>query len=62
VELVSLKVEEHPLVAQEMGVAAVPMLVVLAPDGSRKLASLPADDLRDPQAFRTRLAELAPQP
>jgi thioredoxin-like negative regulator of GroEL len=62
VELVSLKVEEHPLVAQEMGVAAVPTVVVLAPDGSRKLASVTADDLRDPQAFRARLTELAPQP
>ena len=62
VELVSLKVEEHPLVAQEMGVGAVPMVVVIAPDGSRKLASVSADDLGDPQAFCTRLIELTPQP
>lgn len=62
VELVSLKVEEHPLVAQEMGVGAVPTVVVIAPDGSRKLASVSADDLGDPKAFCTRLIELTPQP
>jgi hypothetical protein len=45
-----------------MGVGAVPMVVVIAPDGSRKLASVSADDLGDPQAFCTRLIELTPQP
>lgn len=60
VELVSLKVEDHPQWAQELGAVQVPMLVVRSADGSRTLATVEADVLRDAKACATRLAEIAP--
>ena len=60
VELVSLKVEDHPQLAQELGAVQVPMLVVRSADGSRTLATVEADVLRDAKACATRLAEIAP--
>jgi hypothetical protein len=46
--------------AQELGAVQVPMLVVRSADGSRTLATVEADVLRDAKACATRLAEIAP--
>lgn len=57
VEFVSLKVEDYPKLAQDLGVGSVPTLVVLNADGATAKAALDSEVLLDGKALVAKVGE-----